>query len=513
MSYDTIVIGAGHNGLTAAGLLARGGRRVLVVERRGEVGGLASSTEFNPGYRTAGILHDTTGVRASVIKDLDLEKHGLRRRSEPVPVFLPERKGTGLLLHRDPSKAAPEINSFSARDADRYAKYQAFHSRLGRFLLPLLNGPSPPVAGNDRSDFWGMIKAGMNMRRLGRKEMIEFLRLAPMPLRDWMEESFETPLLQSALAAPGLSASLLGPWSPGTATGLMMYEAVRGAGIQGGAPALVRALLAACESRGVEVRLNESVSRIRLRAGVVVGVTLAGGEELDGSMVASSCDPRTTFLDLMTPRDLPLDLERGMQNFKARGNVAKVHLALTGPLAFACRPDLEPENIRIGESLVSLEKAFDCVKYGEMPVEPCLDVAVPSLSDPSLAPDGGHVVSILVYAVPPTGTLEWTDARREELGDLVVSRLASYAPELRDRIVGREVLTPLDLEREYGLNGGHLYHGEQGLDQVLFMRPVPTCAQYSTPLEGLWLCGSGSHPGGGITCGPGMIAAAAILNS
>lgn len=512
MGYDVIVIGAGHNGLTCAALLARAGRSVLVLERRDNIGGLAASEAFHPGYRTEGLLHDTTGVRASVIDMLNLEHHGLELLTEPAPIYVPQTGGPGLLLHHDPEAAREELSAHSARDAESYIAWRGFLAQLGPVAARLVNSSPPDLTGEQMGSLVKLAGTGLAMRKLGPEAMMEALRIAPMCAADWLSEWFESDLIKAALVSPSVApGTWLGPWSAGSNANLLLHESSARPGIKGGPAALIGALESVARAHGVEIRTGASVSQVRLAGGVVVGVALDTGEEIDADDVAASCDPRHTLLDLVDPKVLGVALQDQILAWRGRGVTAKVHLALRGPLEFAARPGALFEHIRVGESLNDIERAFDPIKYGRIPERPHLDIRVPTIQDPSLAPEGHHVVSILAHFVPYHLKGGWSAAQRDILGDRVISTLARHVPDLHENIVAREVLSPADLTERYGLVEGHVLHGEHALDQLLFMRPCDTCSQYKTPIDGLYLCGSGSHPGGGISCAPGALSAAAML--
>jgi phytoene dehydrogenase-like protein len=508
--YDAIIVGGGTNGLATAALLAKAGRRVLVAERRDVLGGLAAGEEFHPGYRTAGLLHDTSGVRPAVIEALDLTRHGLELSDGPAPVFAPQASGRGLLLHHDAARARDEIAAHSPRDAERYAQYREFLARVAPFARRLLDAPLPDPAAADRAALWKIASTGLALRRLGARDMLELLRVGPMCVADGLNEWFESEILKCALAAPALAGNFAGPWSPGTHALLLRGEALAHRSARRGPPALVAALVATAKSAGVDLRTGAHVERIRVAAGKVEGVTLAGGETIDARVVAASCDPRQTLLRLVRGEDAPLALAERVENFRAPGMTAAVHLALSAPLSFACRPDHAVLHARTGETLDDMERAFDAAKYGRFSPSPLLEIYSPSTADPALAPAGHAVVSMLVHFAPHSLRAGWGDATRAELGDAAVAELARYAPSVTGAIVAREVLTPADIEARYGTTTGHVFHGDHALDQLV-ARPFPECARYATPIEGLFLCGSGSHPGGGITCGPGALAAAAML--
>lgn len=507
---DVVVIGAGVNGLVAATLLAKRGKSVVLVERRDVAGGLAAGEEFHPGYRTVGVLHDASAFRPGLVRELDLERHGLKREASAPDVFAPETDGPGLRIAHDPAAAHAEIAAHSPRDADRYAEYRAFLARLGPFARGVLEA-SPPDP--ERTSKLTLARTGWALRRLGRRDMMELLRIGPMRVADWLNEWFETELLACALAVPSLLHGFVGPWSPGTNALLLRHEFLVGHPIRGGPAALVRALEASARAAGVEIRLGAEVSGMLLEKGAAAGVTMAAGEELASSAVLATCDPKTALLGLVPPAQRSPRLTRHIEGYRCAGSTAKVNLALSQPFRLASRPNEPmPGVVRIGATFDDQERAFDPVKYGELPSAPILEIIVPSETDPACAPAGHAVLSILVHAVPSEPSGGWTDERRTELGNIVVRTLARYAPDLEASIVARDVATPADLARRYGVWGGHLMHGEHGLDQLL-ARPTPECAAGGTPWPGIRLGGSGSWPGGGVLGVPGALAAGSLVGS
>lgn len=502
--YDVIVIGAGHNGLAAAALLGRRGRRVLVLERRDVVGGLSVGDEFHPGYRSAGLLHDVSGLPGELIDALKLEGHGLVLEEGPAAVFAPQIDGRGLLLRHDPADAFEEIAAHSKHDAESYGRYRAFVDRVGGFVRRLLMDGPPDVAADGFAGLADLLSRGIALRRLGRADMLELMRIVPMCVADWLGEWFESDVIRCVLAQPAIAGSFTGPWSPGTSAVLLRNESLAGRCVRGGAAAVIDALAAAARSHGVQIRTSAQVERIRVADGRVVGVTLAGGENVDAPVVASSCDAKRTFLQLMGADDVSAEFAGRIEAFRSRGVTAKVDLALNGPLRFGCRPELEVVHARIGETVDDLERAFDAVKYGRWSEAPMLDVYVPTVEHGDWAREGHSVVSVLAHYAPYELNGGWTDASGKRLGDAVVESLSRYAPDLIGCIVARRVLTPADIERRYGVTGGHLHHGELGLDQML-VRPCPEASRYATPIGGLYLCGGSSFPGGGVlgVCGWG----------
>ena len=511
-ALDAIVIGAGPNGLAAAARLAGAGKKVLVLERAEAPGGLSAKHEFHPGYSVPGILHDEALVPRAVAEKLGLPRHGLAFRKAPA-TYLAEANGPGLLLPSDAASAAEAIRSRSAHDAESYRQLRAFLDRITPLLGAVLAEAPPLLTPKSAGDFWQIARRGLSALRIDRKDLLELARVAPMCVADFLNEKFETPLLVEALAAPAVASTWSGPWSAGTMTNFLLRECAGGEPLAGGPPALVAALLAAARAAGTEIRTGSEVARIRLDpAGKIAGVTLASGEAIDAPIVLSSADPKRTMLALLAPGTLPLSIEEEFRRLRSRGSAAKVHLALSGPLELPASGGRLDEAIRIGGGHVDdLERAFDAIKYRRFSERPNLEIRVPTIADPSLAPTGHHTVSILASFAPSNLEGGWTEAARERLGDTVIAVLEKHAPGIRQRIVAREVLTPADLETRFALTGGQLHHGEIALDQILMMRPAPSTPRYLTTVPGLYLGGSGSHPGGGVRPTAGWLAAGAVL--
>ena len=512
--FDAIVIGAGPNGLAAAARLAKAGRKVLVLERGAQPGGLSAKREFHPGYSVPGILHDDALTTKKVASQLDLEKHGLRFRTAPA-TYIAEQDGPGLLLSADAGTTAAAIAQRSRHDGDNYTLYRSFLTRIQPVFEKILETDPPPLTPNGWKEILGLARRGLVALKLKRKEMIELARVAPMCVADFLNEKFETPFLVEALAAPAVASTWSGPWSAGSNTNLLLRECTGGETLAGGPAALVAALVAAAKAAGAELRTNSDVARIRLTsAGGVAGVTLASGETIDSPVVVSSADPKQTMLKLVAPGSLPITIEEEFRRFRARGSAAKIHLALSAPLEFPAAPGAQHEAIRIGGGHVDdLERAFDAIKYRQFSARPNLDVRVPTVADATLAPQGHHVVSILSSYAPYTLEGGWTAEAKRALGESVLGELERHAPAVRERIVAMEVLTPADLEQEFALTGGQIHHGELALDQLLVLRPAPSAARYRSSVPGLYLGGAGSHPGGGVRPTAGLLAASAILKS
>ncbi len=507
--YDIIVIGGGHNGLTAAVTLARKNKRVLLLEKRGSLGGLASGEEFFPGYRTTGVLHDTSGVRSSVVKALGLEKFGLIIEKSRPPISILSKDGKCLQLYGDVERASIEIAKFSQSDAQAYKEYRAFIDKMSGFINGLMNETPPDLVNLGGKEIWALTKKGLALKKLGKVTMMEFLKVAPMSVADFLNEKFETDFIKAGIAAPAIYGSYTGPWSSYTTLNLLMWECAANACVSGGPQALVAALELAAKNVGVDIRTETEVDKILLDdERFVSGVVLTNGEKFSAPIVASSATPRQTFYDLLKPNQIDYALEHGIQHFRSRGTTAKVNLAINK--AISLNDNSSVEFARTGNSFDEMERAFDSVKYRQFSKEPVLDIHVPTLNDTSLAPSGHTVVSILVHFAPHHFDEGWSDATKDKLLNNVIRTLEQYSPDISSAIKGSEVLSPKDLEDKFNLTNGHIFHGEHAVDQLI-TRPIPSCARYETPVKGLYLCGSGSHPGGGITCMPGYLAANRIL--
>jgi len=514
-SFHVAIVGGGHNGLVAAAYLARAGRRVLVLERRPIVGGAVATEEIAPGFR-ASTGADVCGLlRPEIIRDLNLAARGVRFLPlDPEVIALGD--GAFQRIWRDAGRTAAELAAKSSRDAEAYPRFVAMLHRFAGALDPLFMMTPPNVTAPNLGERMGLLRRALAVRRLGKEAMQQMLRLPPMPVRDLLNEWFETELLKASLAVDALLGTFQGPWSPGTAFGLVRHflPSVHGSGwafVRGGMDTLTGALAAAAREAGATIRTDAEVTRVVCRAGRVTGLLLANGETIGARVVASNADPKRTFLHLVDPEELSPEFLLRVRNFEMNGVVAKVNLALDGAPRVPVAGNELPPHVRIAPSLEYIERAYDDAKYGSVSKAPFLDVFLPSAVDPDLAPPGKHVLSALVqYAPYDLRPGDWANAR-DKLGDQVIGILEDHLPGLERQIVGRSVLTPWDLEARFGLTEGHIYHGEMTLDQTFVLRPVPGWSQYRTPVEGLYLCGSGAHPGGGITGAPGYNAAREIL--
>jgi phytoene dehydrogenase-like protein len=524
--YDTVVIGAGLNGLVTAAYLARAGQRVLVLERRHVVGGTVVSGEVFPGFRFDICRHDTGWIAPRIISDLKLKRHGLELVDVDASVFAPHPGGGRndyLLLHHDPQRSAALIRKHSPADADKWPQFADRIARLAGFLKAAYAHPAPAVDATSFGDLLSLANLGTRLRVLGKTEMVELLRTVPMSVGELLDDWFETDALKGVVGARGVSGIMQGPRSGGTAFVLLHHQVGRPAGafrapyaVRGGVGSLARALAEAATLFGAVVRTGVEVARVDTKAGRATGVVLDNGDEIAARRVVSSADPRRTFLELCDPARLEPDFVRAVRNLRYRGAWAKVNLALGTLPTFSALRDGGDTTLRgtisISPSLNYLERAYDDAKYGRVSEHPHLEIRIPSLADSTLTSPGRHVMSIEVqYAPYHLRDGDWDDRARAALGDRVIETLAAYAPDLPSTILHRQVLTPRDLESVFAVTEGHAYHGELTLDQILFMRPVPGWSRYRTPVRDLYLCGAGTHPGGGIAGGPGANAAREIL--
>jgi phytoene dehydrogenase-like protein len=522
--WDAVVIGAGHNALVTAAYLAKGGLRTLVLERRDRIGGAADTSPLARNIRVPTLAHTVGRLRRSVRKDLQLSRHGLSLVAPDVRVFAPSPDGGAIRLWSDVKKTAAGLRGLAEADGDAYRTFDRRVRRLGRFLDTLGRSTPPDISSPSLGDALAGLRLGASFKGLGREGSRTILRVLPMAVADLVAESFESDALRGVLAWRGVRFGAVGPWSAGSAAMLLLDGAGNDGGAagetvfaKGGPGVLASALVAAAQAAGAEIRTGAEVTSITSRDGAASGVLLAGGEEIEARAVVSGADPKRTLLDLVDPVTLGPSLGWRAGNIRTPGVVAKVNLALKRLPKFPAAEDesLLRGRILVAPSIDAMERAFDATKYGRWSDQPILEATIPSLADPSLvegARAGAQVMSVIAQYAPYAlrGT-DW-DTGREAFGDAVVDVLESVAPGIRKLISHRQVLTPVDLERDYGLTGGHPLHAEAGLDQFFAWRPLLGHARYRLALERLYLCGSGAHPGGGITGGPGQNAAREILS-
>jgi phytoene dehydrogenase-like protein len=516
---DVVIIGGGHNGLAAAFYLARGGFDALVLERREEVGGGAITGQLHPGFRCPVLAHDGC-LHAKVAGDMDLAHHGLELLTPAAAVCAPAADGPPLVLYDDVGRTVDTLRSLSAADANAYPRYREAVAGVASVLAAGLQHPPPSIDEPGAVDIWNLLKAGRRFRALANRDRYRMLRWLPMPAADLVGEWFGNDLLQAALAAPGVSGTMLGPRSAGSALVMLLREAhLQLAGrpnwrARGGPGALTTAMAAAAAAAGAEIQTGVAVDRILTDRGRVRGV-VAGGREIPAGTVVSAVDPKTTFLRLVDPVDLTPDFAGKMRNYRAAGTLAKVNLALTALPAFrgVADPALLSGRIHLGPDLDYLERAFDHAKYGEFSSRPWLDVTIPSLLDPQLAPKGAHVASIYVHYAPRELRIGTWEETREELLSAVLDVLELYAPGILSLVAEAQVITPAQLELEFGYWGGHVFHGELAPDQLFTMRPLLGYGKYDSPIQGLYLCGGGTHPGGFMTGTAGRLAAREVLRA
>jgi phytoene dehydrogenase-like protein len=520
MNYDVIIIGGGHNGLVNAAYLARAGRKVLVLERRHVLGGAAVTEEVFPGFKFSVCSYVVSLLRPEIIRELDLPRHGL----EILPLdgtFTPMPDGDYLWRVNDHARTRREIARHSRLDAEAYDEYGKAMVEMGRFVKPILTlEPPDPSSLDPRGliDLWSLARRFQSLSDVDKYNQIQ---LMTMSASDFLDQWFETDVLKATMAASGIIGTFLGVRSPGTAYVLLHHYmgeidgAFRSWGLsRGGTGAISEAIAGAAREAGAEIRTETTVSKIIVKDGAAVGVVLESGDYLTASVISSSVDPRLTFMKMIGREHLPEDFADEIQRYKFRGSSGKVNLALDALPEFTAISGEGPHlrgAISISPSVEYMERAYDAAKYGQYSKRPYIDIVIPSLTDPSVAPPGQHVMSCFVQYAPyhlKDGT--WDD-RREAFGDTVIDTIAEYAPNLKNIILHRQVLTPLDIEREFGLTEGNIFQGELTLEQLFFLRPAGGWAQYRTPINNLYMCGSATHPGGGIMGAPGRNAARRIL--
>ena len=518
--YDAIIIGGGHNGLIAAAYLARAGKKVVVLERRPLIGGAAVTEEIFPGYKFTEFSYVVSLLRPEIIRDLELPKHGLKIL--PLPsTFTPMENGDYLAAWDDHDLTRREIYRHSPRDAEAYDEYGRLMARTAKAIKPLISMVPPDPSSLSPRDLLGLLKLGRYARGLKEKELYQIAKLMTQSSADLLEEWFETDALKGTKAASGIIGTFLGPRSPGTAYVLIHHYmgeidgAFRAWGFaKGGSGGVSGAIASAAKALGAEIRVNASVSQVMVKGGRAVGVALENGDELHSKVVMSAADPKRTFLGFVEPKYFPDDFVTAIRNFRVRGSSGKVNIALSELPDFTALPgesSLYRGAVSISPSIDYIERAYDDAKYGKVSKRPYIDMIFPSAIDPDMAPPGGHVLSCFVQYAPFDIEGGWDDAKRDELGEAVISTIEQYAPNIRKAIIGMQVISPKDIENIAGITGGNIFHGELLLHQIFFLRPAPQWADFRTPLKGYYFGAAGAHPGGGVMGAAGMLAAKEIL--
>lgn len=521
-NYDVIVVGSGHNGLTTAGYLARAGLKVLVLERNDHIGGAAVSRSLHPEFTYSNCSYVCSLLRPEIIRGLELPRFGLQVIPyEGGAVFARDGRCMATYAHEDAQRR--EIARFSRRDAEAYGRFSRDVMRQCKFIKPLLMRTPPDPASFRPRDIMELLYLGQHFHRLGEERMHDTIRFWTMSAADYLDEYFENDLVKAFLAGTSIIGTALGPKSPGTAYVLLHHymgdidDAVGAWGFaRGGMGAVTQAMAASLRSVGGEIRVTSGVEQIIARDGRVTGVALSSGEEIHARTVVSNMDVKRTFLKTMDEKQLPSAFVDQVRRFKIRGSSGKLNIALDGLPRFPTLPVDSPAirgDMHISESIDDLERGYDDWKAGRWSRHPYVDMLLPSIIDPTMAPHGKHYMSVFVqYAPYQLADGDWTPEKRQAFGDTVIDAIAEHSPNFKDLILHAEIRTPWDIEREVGLTEGNIFQGELTMDQLLFNRPIPGYAQYRSPVQGLYLCGSSTHPGGGVMGAPGANAARTVLD-
>jgi phytoene dehydrogenase-like protein len=525
--FDAIIVGAGHNGLVTAAYLGKAGLRVLVLESRELVGGCAVTEEIWPGYQVSTASYLSSLMQEKVVRELDLERFGYRVDAKDPAFFSPfpskdHSAPRHLFMWQARAKTLPEIAKFSQHDAEVYPRYEAHLERLAMVAESLLLTTPPEFPPASIGDFFDYLKLMGKMRGLSRTEIVGLVKIFTQSAADFLNDWFESEEIKVTLATDGVIGANGGPRSPGTAY-ILLHHCMGGVNghrglwgfVRGGMGAVSNAIADSARFVGVEIRTNSPVSGILVKDGRAYGVSLINGDELLAPIIASNLDPQRTFLKMLDAKHLPDDFLTGIRRFRTEGTSLKMNLALSGLPDFTALPGTPgPQHkatMHICPSIEYVERAWDDAKYGRPSHSPLIEMTIPTMYDPSLAPPGRHIMGIFLQYAPYTLKDTTWDAQREPYADRIIEVIAEYCPNIRDIIVERQTLSPLDLERHFGITGGNIFHGEMSLDQMFVMRPLAGWAKYRTPINGLYLCGSGTHPGGGVMGAPGHNAAREIL--
>jgi len=521
--YDVVVIGAGHNGLTAAGYLGAAGISVLVLERREIVGGCCVTEEIAPGCRASTTSYMASMLRPEVIRDLDLTSYGLQMVACDPAVQVPFPDGRTIRLFLDVQQTIEEIHKFSLRDASTFARLHDQLKKIARYLQPFFLEPPPNIGSRGLDAVWELLRVGKRFRKISGDEISQLVSFLTGSLGEFLDRNFESENVKTMYLANNVYGKHGGPYEPGTSLGLLFHLLSGGdhdlqgfcGHVIGGMGAITSALSAAARKRGVEVRTQAAVGQIAVRDGRAIGVVLEDGTEIFAKCVLSNADPKRTFLGLIAATDLAEEFRNQVSGIKMAGPCAKVNMVLSEePRVKGISPQWPASERAVFTLVGSLEDAqhcYDVAKFGQIPEDLWIDCVVGSNVDKTLAPAGRHVMTCFVQYVPYHLRRGTWDENRDVLRDHVLKKIGEYAPNVPNAVIACQMLTPLDLERTYGLTEGNIFHGDLNLEQLFFMRPVPGWSQYRTPIDGLYLCGAGAHPGGGVTGAPGYNAAKRVL--
>jgi len=522
-SYDAIVVGGGHNGLTAAAYLARAGLTTLVLERREIVGGCCVTEEITPGCRVSTTSYIASMLRPEVIQDLRLAEYGLRMIPCDPAIQVPFPDGQVVPWWVDRARAQAEFSKLSFKDAETFIQVDDQLKKLARYLQPFFLEPPPEIDTTSLGGWMDLFRASKRFRGISSSEISQLISFLTGSLGEFLDNHYESEKIKTLFLANNVYGKHGGPYQPGSAIGLLFHLLSGGehqlqgfyGHVIGGMGSITQALAASGRKLGVEIRTSATVAQIEVCGGKACGVVLEDGTEIRSRVVLSNADPKRTFLKMVASSELPEDFLQSVRAIKMDGPCAKVNMVLAEEPRFTGTPPnatpLERTFFTLVPSLAFAERCYDIAKFGDIPEELWVDCVVSSNADDSLAPPGKHILTCFVQYVPYRLREGAWDEKRELLGDRVVRKIAEYAPNVPGAILARQVLTPLDLERTYGLTEGNIFHGDLRLEQLFFMRPVPGWSQYRTPIAGLYLCGAGAHPGGGVTGAPGHNAAHQVL--
>jgi len=522
--FEVVIIGAGHNGLVTAAYLARAGRKVLVLEKREMVGGCAVTEALWPGYRVSSAAYLTSLLQERIVRELDLPRFGYQVDAKDPAFFSAFPDGRHFFMWQDRAKTLGEIAKFSKRDAEVYPAYEDQIERLSQVVEHLLLTTPPQFPPGGLGDFIDYLKLAGRLRGLPARDLVALVKIFTQSAAEFLDEWFESEQVKVTLATDGVIGANGGPRSPGTAY-ILLHHCMGGVAghrglwgfVRGGMGAVSEAIAGAARAAGADIRTNAAVSKILVRSGRARAVVLADGAEIEARAIASNLDPKLTFLHLLDVRELPPDFVQAIRNFRIEGTSCKINLALNGLPRFTAFPETPgPQHratMHICPNIEYVERAWDDAKYGRPSERPLLELTIPTMYDPSLAPAGHHIMGIFLQYAPYTLRDATWDDLREPFGDRVMALIEEYAPGFSELIEHKQVLSPFDLERRFGITGGNIFHGEMSLDQMFLMRPVAGFARYRTPIDGLYLCGSGTHPGGGVMGAPGYNCAREMLKA